>query len=266
MSKVVFISGVSSGFGYAISELLTSRGYKVYGTIRRETKIPDKVIPVHMELTQPETIKDAVKKVITREGRIDILINNAGMHSGGPIEEIEENVYRKHIETNLFGWLKVLQETLPHMRQAGGGLIINISSIGGLTGLPFQGIYSSTKFAIEGISQALRAEVKAFNIKVVVINPGDFRTNNTESRVISLKENSAYAAQFKKSMAVIEKDEYGGMDPKRLARKVLGIIEKKRPLHRYVVASWLQRLACIVKRLIPERYFSRIIADHYRIK
>lgn len=266
MQKVVLITGVSSGLGHAVSGILASNNYIVYGTIRDKSEVPAGVIPIHMELTNPDTISNAIQQIIDDRGRIDVLINNAGMHSGGPLEEMTSEVYRRQFETNVFGWLKLIQEVLPHMRKRNDGLIINISSIGGLTGLPFQGIYSSVKFAIEGLSQALRAELRQFNVRVVVVNPGDFRTRNTETRVICLNKDSDYTTQFHKSLKCIENDEFGGMPPDYLAHKLLKIIASRKPRNRYIIASPIQRLACIVRKLIPESYFAKIIASHYDIR
>lgn len=263
MKKVVFISGVSSGFGFEISKQLAEKGHLVYGTIRRACIVPEGVNPLIMDLTQRETIRQAIQHVISKEGRIDVLINNAGMHSGGPIEEVPELLLREHLETNLTGYIQVLQNVLPHMRKMRKGCVINISSIGGLTGLPFQGIHSATKFAMEGLSQALRIELKPFNIKVIVINPGDFRTNNTTSRIKFAKPNGGYEAQFNHTMSIIENDEAHGMNPVIMARRVSKIVDSDFTRNRYIVASFIQGLAVILKRILPEWLFSKIIETHY---
>ena len=146
------------------------------------------------------------------------------------------------------------------------GNLINISSIGGLTGLPFQGVYSSAKFALEGMSAALRSELKPFNIKVVMVNPGDFCTRNTETRIVSLNENSPYAKQFEKSLSIISADENCGKHPILLAKKICKIVEQKNPGQRYLVGAFIQKLAVFVKRIVPERFFRWIIENHYGIK
>lgn len=261
--KVIFISGVTSGFGFAISKEMQRRGHIVYGTIRNHGQAPEGVHAVFMELTQPESIRQAVANVMEKEGRIDVLINNAGMHSGGPLEELPESIFRTQIETNVFGMMYMLQEVLPHMRAGGGGMVINISSIGGLTALPFQGIYSASKFAIEGLTQALRMEVKPFNIKVIVLNPGDFKTRNTETRFKYYKPDGPYAQQFEHSLRIIEKDETGGMDPHLLALKVARIVETRHHKQRYIIGSFVQRLAVLIKKMVPEALFTAIIANHY---
>ena len=190
------------------------------------------------------------------------------MHTGGSIETTAVENAKMQLDTNIMGMVYMLREVLPTMRKQKSGTIINLGSIGGLMGLPFQGFYSASKFAIEGLSEALRMELKQFNIKVVVINPGDFHTNNTANRrnFLANSANDPYAEQFTKTLAVIEKDENAGWDPEVLARKLVKIIETKNPSHRYVIASAEQKLAVILKRLLPSGLFMKILAPHYGIK
>jgi NAD(P)-dependent dehydrogenase (short-subunit alcohol dehydrogenase family) len=268
MQKVVFITGISSGFGKKTAELLAAKGHIVYGTVRKETESMQNVTSVKMDLLDQLSIKQAVDRVIQKEGRIDILINNAGAHTGGAIETSPIENIRLQMDTNVMGMVYMLKEVLPAMRKQKEGTIINFSSIGGLMGLPFQGFYSASKFAIEGLSEALRMEVKQFNIKVVVINPGDFHTNNTANRrnFLAKAANDPYAEQFAKSLAIIEKDENGGWLPEVLARKIVKIVESKNPCQRYVIASAEQKLAVVLKRILPSAWFMKILAPHYGIK
>jgi short-subunit dehydrogenase len=170
--------------------------------------------------------------------------------------------------TNVMGAVNTIQAVLPFMRKRGEGLILNVSSIGGLMGLPFQGFYSASKYAIEGLSEALRMEVKQFNVKIVVIEPGDFATNFTANRKIVSNgtTNSAYKEQFTKTLSIIEKDEKGGLPPSFLAKKVLKIIETKKPCHRYVISTFEQKLAVCLKAVLPNELFFKILASHYGIK
>ncbi|MCF8359739.1 MAG: SDR family oxidoreductase [Prolixibacteraceae bacterium] len=265
MKKVIFITGISSGFGKHASGLLTKRGHTVYGTVRKECATPDGVNVLKMDLTDEASIKSAVEEVSAKEGRIDVLINNAGMHTGGAVEETPADLFARQMSTNFTGTVQLTQQVLPVMRKQGRGTIINISSIGGLMGLPFQGFYSASKFAIEGLSEALRMELKQFNIKVVVVNPGDFATSNTANRTNILADNSPYEAQFNRSLSQIEKDETGGWNPEILARKLCEIVECKHPRNRYVVGSFDQKLAVVLKRILPVGWFQGIIESHYKI-
>ncbi len=269
MGKIIFITGISSGFGRESAALLAKCGHTVYGTARTQCAVHEGVNLLIMDLTDRESVIKSVSSVVEREGRIDVLVNNAGMHTGGPVETAPEDHIRAQIETSFLGMVFLTREVLPVMRAEGGGRIINISSIGGLMGLPFQGFYSAAKFAMEGFSEALRMEVRSFNIKVVVINPGDFRTNNSANRRKFLAHSGAgdpYAGQFEKSLSVIERDEAAGNDPVVLAKKLAGIIECRNPRQRYIIASADQKLAVILKRIMPGRLFAGILASHYGIR
>lgn len=269
MNKVILITGVSSGFGKETSELLVKAGHSVYGTVRKDNGYKGSVKILKMDLMDPSSIKKGVADVINKEGRIDVLINNAGMHTGGPIETSPVVNIKLQIDTNLLGTVILTQEVLPQMRKQGGGTIISFSSIGGLMGLPFQGFYSAAKFAIEGFSEALRMEVKEFNIKVVLINPGDFHTNNSANRRNFLTptiKDDPYNKQFETTIGVIEKDEANGWEPVKLARKLVKIVDSKNPKQRYIIASFEQKLAVVLKYTLPGKLFRWILEDHYKIK
>jgi NAD(P)-dependent dehydrogenase (short-subunit alcohol dehydrogenase family) len=269
MKKVILITGISSGFGLAIARLLSEQGHIVYGTIRRDCERSNKINFLRLDLTDSTSIKKAVETVIDEEGRIDVLINNAGMHTGGPIETIPSEYIKLQMDTNFYGMVLLTREVLPFMRKQGGGLIINISSIGGLMGLPFQAFYSASKFAIEGFSEALRMEVRPFNIRVVVINPGDFHTNNSANRrhyLSSTNDPGPYHENFKNALEQIEKDEANGWEPVVLARKLLKIVESKKPRQRYIIASIEQKLAVVFKYILPGRLNRTILENHYGIK
>lgn len=268
MSKVVFISGISSGFGLETARLLSEKGFIVYGTTRNGSGDLTGVNYITMDLTDPISIKKAVDIIIEKEGRIDILINNGGMHSGGPAELLPSEFRSLQVETSFTGLVNVTREVLPSMREQHEGKIINISSIGGLMGLPFQSFYSAAKFAVEGFSEALRMEVKRYGIKVILVNPGDFRTNNSLNRrkfIVAGTDCGVYMNQFLKTLQVIEEDESGGGAPSVVARRLLKIVESRNPRNRYIVASPGQKFAVFLKRTLPGRLFDRILMSHYGI-
>jgi len=268
MGKVILITGISSGFGRETAALLAAKGHTVYGTVRTPLKDFKGVNILTMDLTDHDSIKRTDSEVIEREGRIDDLINNAGMHTGGPAETTPEDCLRLQLETSFIGLVYLTRKALPVMRASGGGTIINISSIGGLMGLPFQPYYSAAKFAVEGFSEALRMEVRQFNIRVVLVNPGDFRTNNSINRRKYLApsgEGDPYAMQYRKSLSIIEKDEAGGRKPALLARKLAKIVDSRNPGMRYIVASPDQKLAVVLRKLLPAKVFDLILASHYGI-
>jgi len=268
MQKVVFITGVSSGFGKRIAEMLSAKGYFVYGTSRKETENNLSYTVFKADVMDASSIKLATDKIIRKEGHIDILINNAGMGISGAIEDFSLEDIRLQMGTNLLGVVNSVQAVLPSMRRRKSGLIINISSIGGIMGLPFQGFYSASKFAVEGLSQSLRMELKQFDINVVVIEPGDFSTNFTANRkfVLDATAYSPYKEQFNKTLSIIEKDELGGLPPDFLAQKICNIIAKKNPCHRYIISTLEQKFAVFLKCILPDAWFFKILASHYGIK
>jgi short-subunit dehydrogenase len=270
MKKVILVTGISSGFGKHTATLLAKAGHTVYGTIRKTSDVEDSSIHIlQMDLTVSASILAAVNEILLKEGRIDVLINNAGMHTGGPIETLPIETVKLQMDTNFLGMVHLIQAVLPIMRKQGSGTIINFGSIGGLMGLPFQAFYSASKFAIEGFSEALRMEIKSFNINVVVINPGDFHTSNSANRrgfLAPSNEKDPYQTQFSRTLSIIEKDEANGWSPEVLAKKLVKIVECKNPKQRYIIASFEQKLAVRLKYILPAKIFRKILEDHYGIK
>jgi short-subunit dehydrogenase len=268
MRKVVLITGVSSGFGKETASLLAQNGHTVYGTVRKEADTNPIIKVLQMDLLNTDSITIAVQTILNLEGRIDVLINNAGMHTGGPIETLPMEFVKMQMDTNFLGLVHLTREVLPVMRKQGGGTIINFGSIGGIMGLPFQGFYSASKFAIEGFSEALRMEVKQFNINVIVINPGDFHTSNSANRrgFLANSVEDPYKKQFEKTLSIIENDEAKGWAPEILAKKVVKIVDCKKPKQRYVIASLEQKLAVVLKYILPGKLFGKILESHYGIK
>ena len=178
MSKVILITGASSGIGKSAAEFLSAKGFKVYGT-GRNPKINEKngysLIP--LDVTKPETISLAIDSIIKIEGRLDVLVNNAGYGQFGCTEDITLDDFRKQFETNFFSIVRIIQEVSPIMRNQKSGTIVNISSVVGKIGLPGSPAYISTKFALEGFSECLRYELGQFGIKITLIEPGVIKTN-----------------------------------------------------------------------------------------
>ena len=268
-NKIVLITGASSGIGRAASIYLASRGFVVYGTSRKvrddEELNKYNINMLKMDVRDDDSVRQAVKEIISREGRIDSVFNNAGTGISGPLEETTLEEYKELFESNYFGMVRIVKEVLPHMRRAGKGLIINSSSIGGVIGLPYQGVYSSTKFAVEGFSEALSKELKPFGIKVVIIEPGDFKTGFTKNRRFStlIHKNSAYYEDFIKTASVFEYDEVNGCNPELIGKLLFKIINTKNPKLRYPVGYFNQKLSLVLKKILPERIFEKIIIDYY---
>ncbi len=263
---VIFITGISSGFGLKMAEQLVLDGHKVYGTVRREVEHVEGINYLKADVCDTESVRNAVNQVVAAEGHIDVFINNAGMGIGGPIEFSSEAEVQRQMDTNFMGLVRCVNAILPVMRNQGYGKIIALSSIGGLMGLPFQGFYSASKFAIEGYCEALRLEVKAFGIKVIVIRPGDFATGFTASRqkVENPKALETYKT-YAESMGKIEHDENGGLKPIVLARKIRKIVKAKNPKSGYVIATFEQRLSVFLKRILPAKLFGIILGSYYKL-
>ena len=265
--KVVMITGVSSGFGRAMAVKLASQGHKVYGTVRREVEALPGVTYVQAEVQDEASVAAAVNAVVAAEGRIDVFINNAGMGIGGPIEFTPLEDASRQMDINFMGMVRFLHYVVPQMRRQGGGRILCFSSIGGLMGLPFQGFYSASKFAIEGYCEALRLELRGKNIDVVLIEPGDFATGFTASRKSTL-EPEAYTAYptYAESLKSIEHDEQSGLKPEFLAEKVARIVACKHPAYHYIISTLEQRLSVTLKALLPQSWFAAILASYYKLK
>ena len=263
---IVFITGVSSGFGLETARLLSQEGHTIYGTVRRTVDAIPNVNYLKLDVRDKQAVSEAVRQIVEKEGRIDVLVNNAGMGIGGPLEFASEEEIHLQMDTNFMGLVHCVDAVLPYMRKQGEGRIVALSSIGGLMGLPFQGFYSASKFAIEGYCEALRLEVKAKGIKVVVLRPGDFSTGFTGSRK-KVSDEAALQAYplYREAINKVEHDETGGLKPEVLARKISKILGKKNPRDGYVVASLEQRLSVFLKRILPAKWFDRILGNYYKL-
>lgn len=263
---VILITGITSGFGRAMAQQLTACGHKVYGTYRRDSEQIPGVTYLKADVQDEESLKNAVNHVMELEGRIDTLISNAGMGIGGPLEFTSIEDSQRQMDVNFMGMVRLLNQVVPVMRQQRQGHIICISSIGGLMGLPYQGMYSASKFAIEGYCEALRLEVRQFGIKVTVINPGDFFTGFTAARSKNLpaEATTAYPG-YADSMASIESDERSGLLPDYLARRICRIVSKKHPRNRYIIATFVQRLSVTLKTILPAKWYDSILASYYKL-
>ena len=263
---IVLVTGISSGFGLETARLLSQQGHTVFGTVRRTVEALPNVNYLTLDVRNREDVVKAVDGIVQKEGRIDVLVNNAGMGIGGPLEFATEEEIRLQMDTNFMGLVHCVNAVLPHMRRQGSGKIIALSSIGGLMGLPFQGFYSASKFAIEGYCEALRLETRSFGIKVVVVRPGDFSTGFTSSRK---KVANAAALQtyplYKTAIEKVEHDENGGLNPVVLARKINQIVGKRHPRNGYVVAPFEQKLSVFLKRVLPDQWFARILGSYYKL-
>ena len=267
MSKVVLITGASSGIGKSIAEYLYQKGMVVYGTSRnpKEGEINGvKLLP--LDVTDVTTIKKAVETIIANEGKLNVLINNAGMGITGPIEDTPTDEMRRVFNTNFFGAIDVMKAVLPQMRKQKLGLIVNVTSIAGYMGLPFRGIYSASKVALEIITEATRMEVKQFGIIITNIAPGDFATNIAAGRYHTpVFEDSAYKEKYTENLALMDEHVDGGLDPKIMAESVYKIIMKKQPKIHYKVGGFMEKFSIVLKRILPDTWYEKLLMNHYKL-
>lgn len=264
MSKVILITGASSGIGKISAEFLSSKGYKVYGTSRNPKPGDENFTFLKLDVLDKSSIDQAIRTLIEKEGRIDVLINNAGMGITGPVEETSTDEMRKVFDTNFFGAIEVMQGVLPFMRKQKSGLIINVTSIAGYMGLPFRGIYSATKGALELVTEAVSMETRTFNIKVTNIAPGDFATNIASGRYHSpVIKGSAYADIYQKNLDLMDAHVNSGKDPVEMAQQLYRIINDSSPKLHYKVGEFMQKLSIVLKRILPDRIYEKLIMNHY---
>jgi len=267
MSKVVLITGGSSGIGKAIGEFLVDKGFTVYGTSRNPEKYVDsKFTLITLDVSDNVSIQSAVKAVVDEAGRLDVLINNAGAGITGPIEEIPEVEIKRNFETNLFGPINVIKAVLPQMRKQNSGLVINITSIAGYMGLPYRGIYSASKGALELITETFRMELKDFNIEMVNVAPGDFATNIASGRYHApVIKGSPYEKKYGSVLKAIDEDVNKGNDPIKVAWQIHKIINSPNPKIHYKVGAFMQKFSILLKRILPDKVYERLLVNHYKL-
>jgi short-subunit dehydrogenase len=267
MSKIVLITGGSSGIGKSIGEYLTGKGMTVFGTSRNPQNYPDSKFPIiALDVTNTNTISSCIQTVLDAEGRLDVVINNAGAGITGPIEEIPEIEIKRNFETNFFGPINVIKAVLPQMRKQNSGLIINVTSIAGYMGLPYRGIYTASKGALELITEAFRMEIKDFNVQMTNIAPGDFATNIAAGRFHApVKEGSPYKEKYGSVLKAIDKDVNKGNNPIIVAEMVYKVIETKKPKIHYKVGAFMQKFSIVLKCILPDKVYERLLLNHYKL-
>lgn len=267
MSKVILITGGSSGIGKAVGEFLHHKGFTVYGTSRNPERITTSIFSlVQLDVRNFESIQKAVSEIITKTGRLDVVINNAGVGITGPLEEIPTEEIKNNFETNFFGPIEVMKAVLPQMRSQKTGLIINITSIAGYMGLPYRSVYSASKGALELITEALRMEVKSFGIQITNVAPGDFATNIAAGRFHApLIKGSAYEETYGRTLAMMDDHVNQGSNPNEMANAIFAIIQNPKPNGHYKIGSFLQKFSIVLKRILPDKQYEKMLMKHYKL-
>jgi NAD(P)-dependent dehydrogenase (short-subunit alcohol dehydrogenase family) len=268
MDKVVLITGASSGLGLATALHLSQLGYEVFGT-SRNPKNYLKELPfelLQLEITDMNSITDCVASILEKCNRLDVLINNAGVGITGPMEEIKANAVLANFATNCFGPLQMIQEVLPQMRKQGAGFIINITSIAGVMGLPFRGIYSASKNAFSIMTESIRMEVKPFGIKVCTLAPGDYATDIVSRRYHApMIESSPYIKVYQASLDMMDSHVDKGNSPQEIADAIASILTESNPKVHYQFGPFVQKLSKGLKSILPSRIFEKLILNHYKL-
>jgi NAD(P)-dependent dehydrogenase (short-subunit alcohol dehydrogenase family) len=252
--SVALVTGSSSGIGFEAALLLARNGFNTYASMRNlekskniteianREKLPLQV--VQLDVKDDKSVKEAIDKIVVAENqRIDILINNAGYGLLGALEDLSIEEIKAQFETNFFGVVRVTQEVLPFMRKQNNGIIVNISSVGGVIGIPGLSAYHSTKFALEGLSESISYELEPFGIRVVIIEPGFVRTNIMNSSIIAKKASDRKSPYFS-SIQQLEKSFKSAMEntsasspPEEVAKVILQAVTSERPKLRYAVGN-----------------------------
>jgi len=247
--KVTVITGTSSGIGFETALAFAREGYYTYATMRdtskgdkiKETSQKEnlKIEVLELDVDKEDSVKIAIKQILDQKQRIDVLVNNAGWGLWGCVEDISIDEFKAQFETNFFAVIRLIQEVGPTMREKGSGTIVNISSYAGRIGFPVSPAYTSSKFALEGLSESLRLELAPFGVNVIIIEPGIVNTNFFKPMKIAKKSESniAYKAITDEITLRIASKAKFGIHPKVVAKIILEIIKSDKPLPRYYVGD-----------------------------
>ena len=250
--KVVIITGASKGIGRAAAALLREKGYIVYALSRSGCNL-EGVNSVVCDITDGKRLKKAIDGVFEAEGRIDVLVNNAGAGISGAVEKTAPADARRLFELNFFALFEAVKYTLPYMRSRKSGIIINLGSVAGALHVPFQAFYSASKAAVEALSNCLRGELAPFGIKVVTVMPGDTRTGFTDAREKDFEENDPdYGPRIYRSIKLMEGDERNGMPPRKVAETIYKAAQSKNPKPVYIV-GFKYKFFVGLARILPKR-------------
>ncbi len=265
--KVVLITGASSGVGQSTARLLSQKGYKVFGTTRNPTSV--KAIPtielLALDVRNDNSVQACVEAVTSQVGRLDVLVNNAAYELAGALEEISLEEAKAQFETNFFGVVRMVRAVLPLMRQQNQGQIINVSSFSGVSAIPFIGIYSASKFALEGYTEALRMELKPFDIQVSLTEASFLKTPMMDKRQASAAQLKEYDSWRQRAFNAIRNYEQKAPGPELVSETILKIISSKTPQLHYLIgpqAKFFSRM----KWLLPAEAYERAKMGNFGLR
>ena len=261
--KVVLITGASSGIGLATAKMAAAAGHIVYGT-SRNVKSLDGIRMLKMDVCLDSEVDAGIRQILGEQGRLDVLIGSAGYGIAGSVEDTGIDEAKQQFETNYFGALRVIRAVLPVMRRQGSGSIVTVSSVAGVLAIPFQAIYSATKFALESTMEALRSEVAPFGIRVSLVEPGDTNTGFTEARLLtaSAQNSRVYSEPLTRSVKRMTHDELHGATPEKVAGVICKVAFSRNPPVRTAVGLDY-KLILFLKRLVPDRLLAHVLRMMY---
>jgi short-subunit dehydrogenase len=270
MKKVALVTGASAGIGAATASLLAENGYIVYGVARRTDKMAKLrdlgIKTITMDVANDVSMVKAVDQIIAEQGRIDVLVNSAGFGSYGTVEDVAMEDARYQLEVNVIGLARLCQLVLPHMREQHFGKIVNITSIGGKMATPLGGWYHASKFAVEGLSDSLRLEVKPFGVDVIIIEPGGVKTEWGGIAFASAEKTSghtAYSNLTAKAKSVFAKTEVNNAEPIVIAELIKDVIETKSPKPRYA-KGYMAGMILGLKKWLSDSMFDKMIMSQMK--
>lgn len=249
MKKIAVITGASGGIGLATASLFYGNGFTVYSLSRSKPE-DTRIIHIVTDVSSEESVQSAIKEVITHEGKIDVLVCNAGFGISGAVENTELQDVKHIFEVNFFGTFNCIKHTLPHMRKQGFGRIVCVSSVAAVLPVPYQSFYSCTKSAINSLVLSLANEVKPFGISVSAVMPGDVRTGFTSSRKKNKSVESAYSEREERAISRMEQDEQNGMSPEKVAQSIYKAATKKHPKVLCTV-GFSYKLFAVLAKVLP---------------
>jgi len=262
--KVAIITGASSGIGESTAQTLLKNNFTVYAAARRVDRMAGLAAAgaklLSLDVTEEASMLAAVHQVLNESGRIDVLINNAGYGSYGAVEDVPLDEARRQMEVNVFGLARMIQLVLPTMRSQKSGTIVNISSIAGKVSMPLSAWYHATKFAVEGLSDCLRMELKPFGIRVVLIEPGAIATEFADLATEGMEKTSghtAYAEQTKRLLRLFRTFKTAA-SPQVVADAILKAVRSKHPKTRYVMGGGARPILAL-RKLLPDKAFDKVM-------
>ena len=264
MQYVALVTGASSGVGEALAPLLARNGWRVYGMSRRTVDLPG-VESLPADISREAEVREAVAKLMAREGRLDAVLHCAGIGGAGPVEDMPPDRARRIMDTNFWGSWNLCQATLPYLRESPRGRLLLVSSIAGHMGIPFRSAYCASKAAVIALSDSLRLEVKGTDLQVTCVSPGDISTNSiaTQYRQPVGEVDAHYRARYQRADDAMASNVDHGMTALHVATGMLDILQKETLAPHYVIGEPIQKISTFARRILPGRAWEWVLGRYY---